>query len=115
MSQDIVYGEIDVDDVRYHGSALNPAAVEMLEFHCEPPRGHGPCARHCLLLHRRYLIKRAGFSRKTARTGAVTLIQRFGSALNLNVPLPHVVPERRVRRASRRLTALPLGRCTALD
>jgi hypothetical protein len=31
------------------------------------------------------LIKKAGFSRKTAQTGAVTLIQRFGSALNLNV------------------------------
>jgi ribosomal protein S27E len=32
-----------------------------------------------------FLIKKAGFSHKTARTGAVTLIQRFGSALNLNV------------------------------
>lgn len=32
-----------------------------------------------------HLIKKAGFSRKTAQTGAVTLIQRFGSALNLNV------------------------------
>jgi hypothetical protein len=32
-----------------------------------------------------HLIKKAGFSRKTARTGAVTLIQRFGSALNLNI------------------------------
>ncbi len=32
-----------------------------------------------------YLIKKAWFSRKTARTGAVTLIQRFGSALNLTI------------------------------
>jgi len=32
-----------------------------------------------------HLIKKAGFSRQTARTGAVTLIQRFGSALNLNI------------------------------
>ena len=32
-----------------------------------------------------YLIKKAGFTKKTARTGAVTLIQRFGGALNLNV------------------------------
>jgi hypothetical protein len=31
------------------------------------------------------LIQKAGFTRKTAQTGAVTLIQRFGSALNLNV------------------------------
>ena len=36
----------------------------------------------CIATH---LIKKAGFSRKTAQTGAVTLIQRFGSALNLNV------------------------------
>jgi hypothetical protein len=34
-----------------------------------------------------HLIKKAGFTRKTARTGAVTLIQRFGSALNLNIHL----------------------------
>jgi hypothetical protein len=32
-----------------------------------------------------YLVHKAGFTRKTARTGAVTLIQRFGSALNLNI------------------------------
>lgn len=31
-------------------------------------------------------IKKAGFSRKTARTGAVTLIQRFGSALTTSLP-----------------------------
>ena len=32
-----------------------------------------------------YLVKKAGFTHKTAKTGAVTLIQRFGSALNLNI------------------------------
>jgi len=32
-----------------------------------------------------HLVKKAGFSCTTARTGAVTLIQRFGSALNLNL------------------------------
>ena len=32
-----------------------------------------------------HLTKKAGFARKAAQTGAVTLIQRFGSALNLNV------------------------------
>lgn len=36
----------------------------------------------CIATH---LIKKAGFSRKRAHTGAVTLIQRFGSALNLNI------------------------------
>jgi len=38
----------------------------------------------CIATH---LIKKAGFSRRTAQTGAVTLVQRFGSALNLNVHL----------------------------
>ena len=36
----------------------------------------------CIATH---LIKKAGFSRRTAQTGTVTLIHRFGSALNLNV------------------------------
>ena len=33
----------------------------------------------------RHIVRRAGFSRSSAETGAVTLIQRFGSALNLNI------------------------------
>ena len=32
-----------------------------------------------------HLIRKAGYTRTTAYTGAVTLIQRFGSALNLNI------------------------------
>ena len=32
-----------------------------------------------------HLIKKAGHTKATAQTGSVTLIQRFGSALNLNV------------------------------
>ncbi len=36
----------------------------------------------CIATH---LIKKAGLSRKNAQAGAVTLIQRFGSALNLNI------------------------------
>ena len=32
-----------------------------------------------------HIVNRAGFSNKHAKTGAVTLIQRFGSALNLNI------------------------------
>lgn len=32
-----------------------------------------------------FLIKKAGLTIKTGKTGAVTLIQRFGSALNLNI------------------------------
>ena len=38
-----------------------------------------------------HLIKKAGLSGKTAQTGAVTLIQRFGSALNLNIHLHMLV------------------------
>jgi hypothetical protein len=37
---------------------------------------------HCIASH---LIKKAGYTHTSARTGAVTLIQRFGSALNLNI------------------------------
>ena len=36
----------------------------------------------CIATH---LIRKTGFSRSTARTGAVTLTRRFGSALNLNL------------------------------
>jgi len=31
-----------------------------------------------------HLVKKAGYTHPTANTGAVTLIQRFGSELNLN-------------------------------
>jgi hypothetical protein len=34
-----------------------------------------------------FLIKQAGLKRSEADTGAVTLIQRFGSAANLNIHL----------------------------
>ena len=34
-----------------------------------------------------FLIKQAGLKRREADTGAVTLIQRFGSAANLNIQL----------------------------
>lgn len=36
----------------------------------------------CIAMH---LIKKAGLSRKKAQIGAVTLLQRFGSARNLKV------------------------------
>ena len=54
------------------------------------------------------IIKKAGLTQKTAQTGSITLIQRFGSALNLNIhfhmlfldgvylknnaPKPHFIP-----------------------
>ena len=36
MNRNTVYVGIDVDDVRYHGCALNPGTGEMLEFQCLP-------------------------------------------------------------------------------
>jgi hypothetical protein len=36
----------------------------------------------CIATH---LVKKAGYACRTAQTGAVTLVQRFGSALNLNI------------------------------
>ena len=33
-----------------------------------------------------HLTRKAGFTKPTAQTGAVTLTQRFGSSLNLNIP-----------------------------
>jgi hypothetical protein len=32
-----------------------------------------------------HLTKKIGYNKQTAKTGSVTLIQRFGSALNLNI------------------------------
>jgi hypothetical protein len=32
-----------------------------------------------------HLVRKSGYTHDRARTGAVTLIQRFGSALNLNI------------------------------
>jgi hypothetical protein len=34
-----------------------------------------------------HLVRKAGHTHQAARTGAVTLIQRFGGALNLNIHL----------------------------
>jgi hypothetical protein len=36
MNQSTIYVGIDVDDVRYHGSALNPRTGEMTAFDCRP-------------------------------------------------------------------------------
>jgi hypothetical protein len=36
MKQNIVYIGIDVDDVGYHGCALDQHTGEILDFHCRP-------------------------------------------------------------------------------
>jgi hypothetical protein len=54
------------------------------------------------IVHRvitRFLLKQAGLKRATADTGAVTLIQRFGSAANLNIHLHCLVLDGVYRRS----------------
>jgi hypothetical protein len=40
-----------------------------------------------------FLIHKAGLTRSTGQCGAVTLVQRFGSALNLNVHFHMLIPD----------------------
>jgi len=61
-----------------------------------------------------HLIRKAGLTRAGAVTGAVTLIQRFGSALNLNVHFHLLVLDGVYRRAGQgRLVFVPLPPPTA--
>jgi hypothetical protein len=59
--------------------------VRVAFFVCQSTRVMGRVLGIVYRCITRHLIKKAGFSCTTARTGAVTLIQRFGSALNLNI------------------------------
>ena len=54
-------------------------------FICQPAEDHGQGAGYCLPQIATYLTRKAGYTKSTAHAGAVTLIQRFGSALNLNI------------------------------
>jgi hypothetical protein len=58
---------------------------------------HAQALGECLTIVYRaiesFLIKKAGLTRGRAQGGAVTLIQRFGSALNLNVHLHMLIPD----------------------
>ena len=38
MDQNVIYIGIDVDDVRYHGSALDKSTGEVLDFRLQPDR-----------------------------------------------------------------------------
>ena len=64
------------------------------------PEVHHAGARYRLSGHLGHLIRKAGLTRASAVTGAVTLIQRFGSALNLNVHFHLLVLDRVYRRDS---------------
>ena len=63
---------------------VEPTAESLEGLPCRPAiRGQVLGIVYCVISM--HLVKKAGYSKKTARTGAVTLIQRFGSALNLNI------------------------------
>ncbi|QIG04740.1 hypothetical protein GTK47_05020 [Proteus sp. ZN5] len=56
-----------------------------------------------------HLVKKAGHTHQVAKTGAVTLIQRFWIGAQSECSLPHAVSRRCVCRAIPRLSAFPLG------
>src|SRR5690554_5536916 len=63
-----------------------------------------------------HLIRKAGLTRASAVTGAVTLIQRFGSALNLNVHLHMLVLDGVYRREGEgRLRFVPVPAPTSAE
>jgi hypothetical protein len=56
------------------------------------------------------VIRKAGLTRSSAATGAVTLIQRFGSALNLNIHFHMLLPDGVYRRdAEGRVRFVPVA------
>src|SRR5690606_26762430 len=81
------------------GGDIQPTPSQFSMFHRAPrsvsaaltsaatPHGSMECSGRTLLnvSASNFLIHKAGLTRASAVTGAVTLIQRFGSALNLNV------------------------------
>jgi hypothetical protein len=89
----------DVDSHRANDAPSSHVRDQQAPLHLRlaarlhPPRGPLPLRQwllHQLLgaVYRTisgYLLKATGLARATGHTGAVTLIQRFGSALNLNV------------------------------
>ena len=57
------------------------------------PQALGQCLGIVYRAIASFLIKKAGLTHRKAQCGAVTLIQRFGSALNLNVHFHMLIPD----------------------
>jgi len=57
------------------------------------PQALGQCLGIVYRAIASFLIKKAGLTQRKAQCGAVTLIQRFGSALNLNVHFHMLIPD----------------------
>jgi ribosomal protein S27E len=65
-----------------------------LRFLCAPnPGAMGAALRIVYRAISGFMIRSAGLTRGQAQCGAVTLIQRFGSALNLNVHFHMLIPD----------------------
>ena len=60
-------------------------SIHIEESYLQRSAGIGPAKRLVYRAIANFLIKKAGISEAPAQIGAVTLIQRFGSALNLNM------------------------------
>jgi hypothetical protein len=64
-----------------------------------------------------FLTKKAGQRQATAQCGAITLVQRFGSALNLNVHFHMLIPDGvflpGTGFSSPRTAGTPMRKCTA--
>ena len=61
-------------------------AVSAPVFICQPAKIMGKALGIVYRTIATHLTHKAGYTKTTAHTGAVTLIQRFGGALNLNKP-----------------------------
>jgi hypothetical protein len=57
---------------------------------CQLTRDHGAGAGHRLPFHRHADDHKAGYTQKSARIGAVTLIHRFGANFSINGVAAHI-------------------------
>ncbi len=90
----------------HFASVAQPVLTTKARQRRPPPEGSAPTGHQPELItpvlrivHRAintHLIQQAGIERQEAATGAITLIQRFGSAANLNIHLSWAGSRRRV-------------------
>ena len=74
-----------------HGQWVLSVPYPLRWLFSQNPEVMGKALRVVIRVISSYLIKRAGKSHKSAKTGAVTLIQRFGSATSPQCPFSYVI------------------------
>ena len=74
----------EADERNYYVIKHSPEAIEqwIVDLHKQVKGKVMGIIHRAISTH---IVNRAGFSNKQTKTGAVTLIKRFGSALNLNI------------------------------